>query len=247
MSSDNGGKKVETLLDSEIWQDFFLRARTLASKEELLSFYAKWASHFEDAIGRIGDYASPHRLAQIVASSVGDRGVEILDVACGTGLVGAALSSFGFDRIDGVDLSQEMLAQAEAKGCYRSLVVADVGKPHYAPAHSYSVIVCAGAFTGGHLSGDVLENLLSALAPGGLFVADVDPESWEGIHEALNKLEAQGVLAKHSRQPGHFFTPDAGDSPDAWFVEARKSDPAIGDEAAIPETPKGDAYPGSPI
>ena len=53
-------------------------------------------------------------------------GGPVLDLACGTGLVGEALATRGFARLTGVDLSADMLGQARAKGCYDRLVAGDV-------------------------------------------------------------------------------------------------------------------------
>jgi SAM-dependent methyltransferase len=49
-----------------------------------------------------------------------------LDLGCGTGRVGAWLRRAGVGRIDGVDLTPAMLAQAEAKRVYEQLVVGDM-------------------------------------------------------------------------------------------------------------------------
>ena len=213
----------DSLSDDQIWTDFFQRMPKLASPAEALAFYRCWAPYFEKAVGRIGDYVAPARIAEMVARDVADRDATILDLACGTGPVGMALASRGFRHIDGVDFCPEMLAQAEAKGCYRSLSVADLSQP-LAPG-TYAALTCAGAFVGRHLGGAAIANMLTALAPGGLFVADVHPDVWDaaGIGAALDSLKAQGVLASVVRECGHYFTPEPGDAPDAFFVSARKT------------------------
>lgn len=50
----------------------------------------------------------------------------VLDLACGTGRIGAWLKVRGCGEIDGVDLTPEMIERARARGLYRSLTVADV-------------------------------------------------------------------------------------------------------------------------
>ena len=54
-----------------------------------------------------------------------DQPLEILDLGCGTGLVGAALTRQKH-RLIGVDLSQKMLAQAKARNVYETLHVGEV-------------------------------------------------------------------------------------------------------------------------
>merc|ERR1711890_41326 len=48
--------------------------------------------------------------------------VTVLDVACGTGIVGVSLQRAGFKSVTGLDFSREMLDLAQDKGCYNELV-----------------------------------------------------------------------------------------------------------------------------
>src|SRR5687768_3661050 len=64
----------------------------------------------------------------------------VLDMACGTGRVGAWLASQGASPIDGVDLTPDMLDQARQKNIYRRLELADVTRTGL-PSASYDVIV----------------------------------------------------------------------------------------------------------
>lgn len=45
--------------------------------------------------------------------------VRILDLGCGTGLVGEQLYNMGYKNIDGIDFSDELLKVAESKKVYR--------------------------------------------------------------------------------------------------------------------------------
>jgi len=45
--------------------------------------------------------------------------VEVLDLGCGTGLVGQHLNERGFGNISGVDVSGNMLEEAAAKNVYK--------------------------------------------------------------------------------------------------------------------------------
>lgn len=45
--------------------------------------------------------------------------VSILDLGCGTGLVGEELYKRGYKNIDGLDLCAKFMKVAEAKGIYR--------------------------------------------------------------------------------------------------------------------------------
>lgn len=51
---------------------------------------------------------------------------KALDLACGTGRIGAWLKKQGVQQIDGVDITPEMLAKAAEKNVYTSLINTDV-------------------------------------------------------------------------------------------------------------------------
>src|SRR4030095_1892904 len=53
------------------------------------------------------------------------RGLDILDLRCGTGLTGVACAALA-RRLDGVDLSPRMVEQARARELYDRLTVADL-------------------------------------------------------------------------------------------------------------------------
>ncbi|MFC7539927.1 class I SAM-dependent DNA methyltransferase [Siccirubricoccus deserti] len=60
------------------------------------------------------------------------RGLRVLDLGCGTGLSGVALAPFAA-RLEGLDLSPRMLAEAGRRGLYQALHQADLLS--FLPAH----------------------------------------------------------------------------------------------------------------
>src|SRR5262245_13505721 len=64
----------------------------------------------------------------------------VLDLACGTGRIGAWLRGRCPAAIDGVDITPEMLDVARRKGVYRTLRVADVSRTGL-PAGTYDLCV----------------------------------------------------------------------------------------------------------
>src|SRR4030095_2862443 len=65
---------------------------------------------------------------------------NVLDLACGTGRIGAWLRKRSTAAIHGVDITPEMLDVARGKGVYRSLHVADVSATGL-PAASYDLCI----------------------------------------------------------------------------------------------------------
>jgi SAM-dependent methyltransferase len=64
----------------------------------------------------------------------------VLDLACGTGRIGAWLNRRCSAAIDGVDLTPEMLEVARGKGIYRALHIADVANTEL-PAETYDLCI----------------------------------------------------------------------------------------------------------
>jgi SAM-dependent methyltransferase len=67
-------------------------------------------------------------------------GKTVLDLACGTGRIGAWLRSRGVANVDGVDLTPAMLEQARAKEIYRRLELRDCTDTGL-PPNGYDAIV----------------------------------------------------------------------------------------------------------
>src|SRR5690606_32675506 len=107
------------------------------------------------------DYVAPRLAAAFVLKSLGlDRlrdDITVLDAGCGTGLVGVELAKVGARKLDGVDLSPGMIAKAKATRAYRSLEAVDLSKKLDREAGTYSVVVCVGTMTQGHLGPEALD------------------------------------------------------------------------------------------
>jgi len=84
--------------------------------------YSAWAATYEQVVQDEMDLRLLDRI-QGMEWAGADRA---LDLACGTGRAGAWLRARGVRRLDGVDFTPDMLAQACGKGLYDRLVEADV-------------------------------------------------------------------------------------------------------------------------
>ena len=84
--------------------------------------YREWAETYEDVVQDEMDLRLLARI-ETVDWAAADR---VLDLACGTGRIGAWLRARGVRRFDGLDFTPEMLARAEAKGVYDRLIQADM-------------------------------------------------------------------------------------------------------------------------
>ena len=121
-----------------------------------------------------------------------ERGVQILDAGAGTGLLGAALVEQGFASLDALDLSPAMLAEAERKGIYRSLVEARLGERLPYDDASYDAVVSSGVLTTGHAPASSLGELVRIARGGGHVVFTLrSDETPPGYDEKIAELLAR--------------------------------------------------------
>jgi len=73
---------------------------------------------------------------------------RILDLGCGTGLVGVAFQDLASgSRLDGIDISPRMLEAARARGMYSDLILGDLETVLAGPGTLYDLIVSADTMT----------------------------------------------------------------------------------------------------
>ncbi len=146
-----------------------------APAEHVVAYFDDFARHFDAHLGALG-YRVPELLAQALLPRLraGDR---VLDLGCGTGLVGQALSGHGLE-LAGVDLSPGMLAQARERGVYAELLVADIEQALRSTANAaYRAVLAADVFIYlGDLS-KIFPETARALAPGGFFAFSIEETS----------------------------------------------------------------------
>ncbi|HEY3682765.1 MAG TPA: class I SAM-dependent methyltransferase [Streptosporangiaceae bacterium] len=140
-------------------QEMLQRVYHLSSPDEVEGTYDDWAGGYDAEL--LGDlaYVGPRMAAERFAALVAP-GAAVLDAGCGTGLVGAELAERGFTTIDGVDLSQGMLDEARAKGCYRTLQKADLTARLPFDDDTYDATICVGTLTEGHVGPEALDELI---------------------------------------------------------------------------------------
>ena len=130
--------------------------------------YASWAATYDKEVQKNG-YVTPERVANALRDVVTDQSAFILDYGCGTGLSGSALQAVGFENIDGLDVSREMVSLAEKKSIYKNLRVFDPSNE--IPVHSdqYKIITAIGVIGAGAAPLPVFDSLFALLPQNGLF------------------------------------------------------------------------------
>lgn len=119
------------------------------------ALFDDYAPRFENSLRDRLAYRGPELLFEAVRPHLPNmlRPLSVLDLGCGTGLVGEVFGGY-VDAIDGIDLSPRMINRARPKGIYRTLIAGDITEIPAEIGQDYSLVIAA----------DVL-NYLGDLAP----------------------------------------------------------------------------------
>ena len=157
-------------------------AYALETPQDNKILYRNWASTYDADFAQRNKYVYPKTIAVICAELADkDSPLTILDIGCGTGIVGTCLSELlPTCIIDGVDISPEMLSVASTKlrvntqPVYDNLFEVDLTQPISFAKAKYDIAISAGTFTHGHLGPNALINVLSTVRPGAQMVVGIN-------------------------------------------------------------------------
>lgn len=171
------------------------RVLNASNVNELASAYSEWADKYDtDLVDEMG-YVAHTSCAELLQENLESKDASILDAGCGTGLVGEVLVQNGFQTIDGLDYSQDMLDQAEKKGIYKSLLQADLTQKLQIEDNTYDAVISVGTFTCGHVGPEALEELVRVTKPGGLICFTVREQAWneDNYRQTMDKMQQSGA------------------------------------------------------
>jgi len=184
MKEDNKGLKFYDNLDLSANQN----------EKELLDVYKKWASIYDkDNDDLLGTVSQPNSV-QIFHKYIGDNNQKIIDVGCGTGLVGLELQKLGYVNFDGIDISKDMIDIAIGRG-YQELFLGNLNDSLPIESGSYDAALCVGVFTHGHVGPSRLEELSRIVKSDGLVCFTVNEDVYEsyGFDKVIQKLEFENI------------------------------------------------------
>ncbi|CAB4030110.1 Hypothetical predicted protein [Paramuricea clavata] len=197
------------------------------TEEELKEVYAAWSKTYDKDMCINLSYNGPAVAAEQFTQTLKEFGytndTRILDLGCGTGLVGEELKKRGYKNIDGVDLMPEMLEVAKAKCIYGLLQQGSMGSPECKDlgigANQYDVAICVGVFTLAHVKSEGFDDLVHVVKPGGLASFAIRELALNapqyGYREKMDQLCKEGkwkFVAKH-----HEAAYLSDDTAGAWF------------------------------
>lgn len=176
-------------------------AYSYSDSKDLSTYYNDSAKGYDEFVNSVG-YVLPKLVAKQAFKYLRMSDL-IVDIGCGTGLLGVEMNSIQDDlTIHGIDLSWEMIVAAHEKKkpngqmYYEKLYRADLGEKHGLPEIKYSFMVSSGTFTTGHLNGKHLLNIFELMNKNSFAVFSVKSDHFEESNfiDDLKNFRQQGLI-----------------------------------------------------
>ena len=160
----------------------------------LTEVYRDWAKKYDYDNDHVLGTVSQPKSVNLLSTRLKDKTAEIIDVGCGTGLVGEKLKAKDFIYFDGLDISKDMLSIAKSRG-YRNLFLGSLNKQLPVFDDAYDAAMCIGVFTHGHVSSDRFNELCRIVKPGGYVCFTINEGVFEeyGFKEMIAEFQLNKV------------------------------------------------------
>lgn len=179
-----------------------------ASEQYVTEVFDGFATRFEESLFSLG-YRIPGVMLRMIEAQHPDvaegraRLGDILDLGCGTGLMGAALHDLLGGRLVGVDLAPRMLEAAQTKQVYTELRCADILAAMRGDDTRYAVILMADLLCYFGALEEVFAAARPRLAPGGFLLFSIEAgepgTDWVLTRNARYQQSAEYVRAALSQ------------------------------------------------
>ncbi|WP_420134917.1 methyltransferase domain-containing protein [Rhodopseudomonas sp.] len=172
------------------------------------SLFDQYAPRFEASlVGELG-YRGPELLRDAVlavcAADRPPRFAQVIDLGCGTGLVGRLFQPLA-EMIVGFDLSAQMLAQARGSGAYARLVQADLVEGLRGESSgSADLVLAADVLIYIRDAAPLLREAARVLKPGGLLAVTAETHAGEGVAltDGLRFAQSESYLRDELQRAG---------------------------------------------
>lgn len=145
-----------------------------ASDAYVEDVFDKFAASFDSKLEKL-EYRAPELVREELAAHVENRRVAVLDVGCGTGLVGPLIRD-NVSHLVGIDLSGKMLAKAETRGVYDVLEKAEFIAYLSAVECRFGAVIAADSLCYVGPMDAFSANALAALEPGGVMIGTFEAD-----------------------------------------------------------------------
>ena len=176
------------------------------------SLFDAYATRFDSSLVGQLNYRTPKVIAELIAqNSESDSVGSVLDLGCGTGLFGIEISQV-CNRLEGLDISENMLRKAEDRGVYHSLVKKDIESYLLNESFCFNYFVATDVFVYiGDLT-NVFQSIQARNKSSGRLVFSVEHKDGHGFallpsgRYAHSKPYIEGLCERFHYQLEHFET-----------------------------------------
>lgn len=187
--------------------------------EEVAALYDRWAATYDAEMAEAG-YRHPSVGLALLARHLPRGAGPVLDAGCGTGTLGHWLNILGLGPVEGLDISEGMLAAAARKGGYARLHRLALGGPLPFADGAFAGVISTGVFTTGHVGAEGLPELFRVTRAGGVLVLTVKTTIWDGgFGAALERTAGVGIVER--TEPYVSMPGEAGTVPSFALVVRR--------------------------
>ena len=127
------------------------------------------------------------------------KNLHILDAGVGTGISGVELINLGYTPLSivGVDLSSQMLAQAQKRGVYQALHHARFPETgDILSSDEFDAVLCAGGFSHATMPTSAIPEFIRVTKPGGFVVFSVRKSVYDQPNSEIKAMIAQLEAAR---------------------------------------------------
>ena len=157
-------------------------------------YYDDWADNYDDTL-ESWNYQAPANAAAVLSKKL-TEGTHILDMGCGTGLLGKALAARFACRVDGLDISEASLGLAKETGCYENLTRHDFSHyPFPVTSQKYDAAACVGVMTYIENERAFLSEMARGVRPEGYILFTHRDDIWQNrrTEQTVRELEQSGM------------------------------------------------------
>ena len=173
----------------------------------LTEVYRDWAKKYDYDNDHVLGTVSQPKSVNLLTTRLKDKNAEIIDVGCGTGLVGENLKAKDFIYFDGIDISKDMLEIAKSRG-YRNLFLGSLNNRLPVLDNAYDTAMCVGVFTHGHVSSEGFNELCRIVKPGGYICFTINEGVFEkyGFKEMIGDFQSYKIWEVISLYKDNYMT-----------------------------------------
>ena len=185
---------------------------TRAPLDYVENLFDGYAANFDSSLVNQLDYQTPRVILDLIKQNNTDDNLgSVLDLGCGTGLFGIEVSGL-CNRLEGLDISGNMLRKAEDRGLYDRLIKEDIESYLSNETLDFDYFVATDVFVYIGELADVFESIQSRNASGGRLAFSVEHKDGNDFallpsgRYAHSKLYIEGLCSRFQYHLEHFET-----------------------------------------